>query len=252
MNAEDATDSPQSPTLVAPRDASVVNGREVTFVWEPVAEADVYRLQVAPTARFEDPLLDEEVGEETAVTVGNQFPTDGESFFWRVLAGTEGRWSEDSNVESFLAVTEEEAEKALKQGETSGPVTELARASRRTVTDTAFELEDRFEREKERGVAYEGVAAGQIMGISAAIIAVILVAVAIIFGWFGQVRQETRAEAAQGRDYREIRELREGGEEQLQEYRVVDEGEGVYSIPIDRAMDLIVNEEYQQQQESQQ
>ncbi len=242
MNAEDAPDAPPSPTLVAPRDASVVNGREATFVWEPVAEADVYRLQIAPTARFEDPVLDEEVGEETAVTVGNQLPTGGESFFWRVLAGADGRWSEDPNVESFLAVTEEEAEKALQQDEPSGPVTELARAKRRSVTDTAFELEDRFEREKERGVAYEGVAAGQIMGISAAIIAVILVAVAIIFGWFGQVRQETQAEAAQARDYRE---LREGGEEQLEEYRVVDEEEGVYRIPIDRAMNLVATEEYQ-------
>lgn len=252
MNAEDAHDAPPSPTLVAPRDATVVNGREATFVWEPVEGAESYRLQIARTAQFERPVLDEEVGEETAVTVGNQLPTDGQTFFWRVLAGTEGEWSEDPNVESFLAATEEEAEQALERAKSETvPVTELARASRRKVTETAFELEDRFEREKERGVAYEGVAAGQIMGISAAIIAVILVAVAIIFGWFGQVRQETQAETAQLRDYREIQELR-GDEEVLEEYRVVDDEEGIYRIPIDRAMDLIVTEEYQQQQESQQ
>lgn len=224
-----------------------MNGREVTFVWEPVPEAETYRLQIAPTARFDSPLLDEEVGEETAVTVGNQLPTDGQTLFWRVLAGSKETWGNPSTVESFLAATEEEAEQALQHAEEAGPVTDLARASRRDVTETAFELEDRFEREKERGVAYEGVAAGQILGISAAIIAVILVAVAIIFGWFGQVRQEMQAEAAHARDYQEIRELREGDEDRLHEYQVVDEEEGVYRIPIDRAMDLVATEEYQQQ-----
>lgn len=251
MTAEDTPAALQAPTLVAPRDATIVNGREVTFVWEPVTEAETYRLQIARTARFDTLILDEEVGEETAVTVGNQLPTDGQTFFWHVLAGADGQWSSEASVESFIAATDEEAEQALQPAEKdTGPVTELARASRRTVTEAAFELEDRFEREKERGVAYEGVAASQIMGISGAIIAVILVAVAIIFGWFGQVRQETQAEAALSREYRELREMR-GNEGELQEYRVVDEEAGVYQIPIDRAMDLVATEEYQQQQSQQ-
>lgn len=252
MNAEDAHVAPQAPSLVAPRDATVVNGREATFVWEPVKDAEAYRLQIARTARFENPVLDEEVGDETAVTVGNQLPTDGQTFFWRVLARSGNQWSSGTNVESFLASTEEEAEQARRlAAEDTGPVTSLARASRREITQNVYELEDRFEREKERGVAYEGVAAGQIMGISAAIIAVILVAVAIIFGWFGQVRQEMQAEAAQSRDYREVQDLKGDDPGRLHEYRVVDDEEGVYQIPIDRAMDLIATEEYQQQQQPQ-
>lgn len=242
MNAEDI--HTPSPSLVAPREASVVNGNEVTFVWEEVENADAYRLQVASTTRFETLHLDEEVGQETAVTVGNHFPTDGQTLFWRVLVETDDGWSQGTGVESFIAGEEDELAHAAEEG--TGPVTELARAKRRDeVPRSVFELEDRFEREKERGVAYEGVAARQIMGISAAIIAVILVAVAIIFGWFGQVRQETQAEAALNRNYEEIRQVEVQQAEQLQQYGVGEEG---YQIPIDRAMDLVVTEEYQQQQ----
>lgn len=250
MPTED-TQTLSSPSLVAPRDATVVNGREVTFVWKPVAGADTYRLQVAPTTRFEAPVLDAEVGDETAVTVGNQLPTDGETFFWRVLAGADGEWSAGKDMESFVVGTEEDAEQDLtrRADADAGPVTELARAARSDAPQTVFELEDRFEKEKERGVAYEGVAAGQILGIAAAIIAVILVAVLVILGWFGQVRQDMQAEAANLQDYQELRQAEAEQSERLQGYGVVDEEAGIYHIPIDRAMDLIATEDDQQPQE---
>jgi uncharacterized protein YpmB len=92
------------------------------------------------------------------------------------------------------------------------------------------------------------VAASQIMGISGSIILVILVAVAIIFGWFEQVTQTTASEAADRQRYQQIRQTETEMTQQLQQYGVVDEEEGVYRIPIDRAMDLIATEEYQQRQ----
>lgn len=249
MSAADAhSDPPSPPKLVAPRDAIVVNGGEVTFAWESAREADRYRLQIAKTAQFSELVVDEEVGNETAVTVGNQLPEEGQTFFWRVVAGSYAGWGEPSQVESFVAATEEDAEQDLLSESSSGPVTGLARAAKREVTRQVFEFEDRFEEEKKRGVAYEGIAASQIMSISVAILVVILVAVVVLFGWYWQVAQERRAEASDMGNYQLLQEIQTQQEQALTQYGVVDEGEGVYRIPIDRAMDIVATEEYQRAQ----
>ena len=249
MTAADAhSDPPAAPALVGPLDATVVDGREVTLAWKPSREADRYRLQIAETARFEELILDEEVGDETAVTVGNQLPTDGETFFWRVVAGSYAGWGEPSEVESFIAGTEEESEQDLLQTDEAGPVTGLARAAKREITRRVFAFEDQFEEEKERGVAYEGIAASQIMAIAVSILVVILVAVVVLFGWYGQVTQETQAQADSAQNYEMLQQAEMEAQQELQQYRVVDEEEGVYQIPIDRAMDVIATEEYQRTQ----
>lgn len=249
MNSEDT----QAPSLVAPTDAISVDGSEVTFVWEPVEDAEAYRLQVASTARFQDPVIDVDVGTEAAVTVGNQLPTDGQTLFWRVLVEWDGEEEHTtSSVESFVATTEAEAEHEVPSATAEEePVTDLARAARREATAQPYDFEKQFEKEKERGVAYEGVAASQIMGISGSIILVILVAVIIIFGWFEQVTQNTEATAAEQQTYRQIQQAELEATQQLQQYGVVDEEEGVYRIPIDRAMELMATEEYQQRQQQQ-
>jgi hypothetical protein len=249
MAAADAhSDPPTPPELVAPRDAIVVNGEKVTFAWKPSREADRYRLQIAKTARFDELVVDEEVGNETAVTVGNQLPTDGETYFWRVVAGSYAGWGEPSSGESFVVGTEDEAEQDLLSESSSGPVTGLARADKREVTRHVFEFEDRFEEEKEKGVAYEGIAASQIMAISFAILVVILVAVVILFGWYEQVAQDTQAAATDTENYQLLQETKREAEQTLTQYGVVDEEEGVYRIPIDRAMDVVATEEYQRAQ----
>ncbi|PSQ86728.1 MAG: hypothetical protein BRD30_09440 [Bacteroidetes bacterium QH_2_63_10] len=236
-----------SPSLIAPADAVSVDGSEVTFVWKPAEGAETYLLQVAATARFEDSIVDADVGAETAVTVGNQLPTDGQTFFWRVLAETEDGTQETSSVESFIATTAAEAEHEVPvAAEEEEPVTELARAARHEATTETFDLADQFQKEKERGVAYEGVAASQIMGVSVSIILVVLVAVAILFGWYGQVSQDKKAVAMEQQQYRQIRQAEMEATKKLQQYGVVDKEEDVYRVPIDRAMELIATEEYQQ------
>ena len=249
MAAADAhSDPPSPPTIVGPLDAIVVDGREVTFAWKPAPEADRYRLQVAKTARFEELALDEEVGNETAVTVGNQLPTDGQTFFWRVKAGSYAGWGEPSDVESFIAGTEEESEQDLLTATDDGPVTGLARAAKREVTRRVLSFEDQFEEERERGVAYEGIAANQIMAIAVSILVVIMVAVVVLFGWYGQVTQETKAAAAEEQNYEMLQQAETEAQQALDRYGVVDGEEGVYKIPIDRAMDVIATEEYKQAQ----
>jgi hypothetical protein len=249
MAAADAhSDPPSPPTLAGPLDATVVDGQEVTFAWEPSRTADQYRLQVAETAQFEDLVLDEEVGNETAVTVGNQFPTDGQTYFWRVVAGSYAGWGDPSDVESFVSGTEEEAEQPLLEKEDAGPVTGLARAEKPEVTRSVLSFQDRFEEERERGVAYEGVAASQIISIAVAILAVIMIAVVVIFGWYGQVSQETKAAAADEQSYEMLNQAEREAQQRLVNYDVVDGKEDVYQIPIDTAMTVIANEEYQRTQ----
>jgi hypothetical protein len=87
------------------------------------------------------------------------------------------------------------------------------------------------------------------MGISASIIAVVLVAVAILFGWFGQVSQSAEDVVSQQQQYREIQRAEMEATQQLQQYGVIDEEAGTYRMPIDRAMDLIATEEYQKRQQ---
>jgi hypothetical protein len=243
--ADTHSDPPASPELVAPRDATVVHGQKVTFAWQPSREADRYRFQIAETADFDELLVDEEVGNETAVTVGNQLPTTGETFFWRVIAGSYAGWGAPSAVESFVAGTEEEAEQDLLAPADAGPITGLARAAKREVTRRVFSFEDRVEEEKERGVAYEGIAASQIMAIAVSILVVILVAVVVLFGWYGQVAQDTRARQTNTDNYELLQETRTQQERTLSQYGVIDEEEGVYRIPIDRAMDVVATEEYE-------
>jgi hypothetical protein len=238
-----------APSLAAPTDAVSVDGSEVTFVWNPVEGAEAYHLQVAPTAQFTDPVLETDVGGKAAVTVGNQFPTDGRTFFWRVVAESEAGDTQTSPVESFLATAEAEADAEAPSPDDEEPVTDLARAARREATVDTFDFEDQIEKEKERGVAYEGVAASQIMAISASIIFVVLVAVAILFGWFDQVSQSQQTAAAKQQKYQQIRQAELEAKQQLQRYGVVDQEEGAYRIPIDRAMDIIATEKYRERQQ---
>jgi len=238
-----SSSSPSVPSLVAPSDAVSVHGEEVTFVWRPADDGLQYRLQVAPTAGFQEVLLDASVGEETAVTVGNQLPTDGQTLFWRVVVEPEAESRTTSAVESFVATTAEQADAdALKSGSPS--VAEVGQAAPPPETSPeAFDFEAQFEEEKDRGVAYEGVAATQIIGISGSIILVILVAVAILFGWFAQVTQDERTAVAERQTYDQIQQAELEATRDLQEYGVLDEEEGVYRIPIRRAMDLVAKEQ---------
>jgi hypothetical protein len=237
--------------LLQPLEADVVDGSEVTFEWEPVEGASAYVLQVATAASFDDVVLEETFENATAATIADFFPSDQRTFFWRVLATNDsGGTSPGQNVESFIAASEEDARRhgALPgSDEEMGPVTELVRSAKDDVARRVFSEADRFEREKEVGVAYEGVAAGQIAAIMFSIVLVIAVAATVVFFWVGMAAQETTQGSVDAENYTTLRQARLDAAEQLEQYRVIDEEEGIYQIPIDRAMDIIANEEYQSQ-----
>lgn len=96
------------------------------------------------------------------------------------------------------------------------------------------------------GVEPENVDASPV--IMAAIIGtlVVITIVIMIFQWSKQEFAYARAEATEMTGYPELRENRLNAERQLSQYDVLDAEQGVYRIPIDRAIDLMAQQAYQQ------
>jgi hypothetical protein len=251
VSAPQTKREPSSPVPLSPRDATVVNGNEVTFAWESVSNADEYVIQVASDAKFSDVVMEENVGGQTAVTVADFFPTDERTYFWRVFGVNDSGYSPGERVESFVSATQDEADVHLPTtGEDLGPVTELVRAAG---ADARAELtmsrdEDTFEREVETGVAEEGIPSAQIAAIAVSILVTMLVLASVVFSLVSGTSQEAREAAISADDYTELQETETEAARQLNQYDVVSEEEGVYRIPIERAMDLMADEAYQEQQ----
>mgnify|MGYP006271512679 CR=1 FL=1 len=234
----------RSPTLRAPREADVVNGADVQFAWEPVDEAERYILQVAESARFDTIVLEEDVEDHTAVNVADFFPTDEQTFFWRVLSVSGDQVSKTERVESFVAADAEAAEAYSglpEKEEDLGPAFELVHSATEDVPAKLVSPEAQFEREKEVGVAEEGIATGQIAGIAVSILVVISVAVVVLFAWTNVTRQEIRNTAVSSQEA-VAAETNAEGRRQISEYEAVDGESGTYRVPIDRAIDLVVND----------
>lgn len=101
---------PEPPVLSAPENGSTVSGTQVAFSWQASAGAEDYRLQIDYDDSFSDPYAyDSELGNVTSKTLGN-FPNDGTSFFWRVMAGNASGWSDWTPAASFQNGQEPAAE----------------------------------------------------------------------------------------------------------------------------------------------
>ena len=240
-----------SPRPVSPREAAIVDGREVTFEWRPVDEATAYRLEVASDASFSTVVFDEQVpAGTTALTVADFFPIDEQTYFWRVLTKGEDNWSRGERIESFVSATPEEAAQHIRtpdEDEGYGPVTELVRSASRMVSEQLSDEDDRFEKEREVGVAYEGIPSGQILAVAVSILFAVGIIVIILFQWTNITEAAVRQASAGQSAYEDLRETQLQANQKLTGYEALDDDAGTYRIPIDRAMDLMVNEEYQQE-----
>jgi hypothetical protein len=242
-----------APALVSPKEAHVVDGSAVTFDWTPVAGAADYVLQVAADTQFDQVVFEEGTGDATSLTVYDVFPVDGKSYYWRVIArDSEGVEGTADHVESFVSGTAEAAVAGLERpDERFGPAPALFRSA---AADVAAELggEDAFAAEEAaHGVQHEGVEAGQILGIALAVLAALVVAIIVVFQWTG-IRSQHAAQSMVGAaPYQELREIRTEATRLLGQYDVVEGQPGVYRIPIDRAIDLMATEAYQQREQQQ-
>lgn len=93
-----------------------------------------------------------------------------------------------------------------------------------------------------QGVEPEAIHAGHVMKITA--VTFLLMAIVVVAGFqiaHGAFRESTIA-TTQVTGYPKLRETQEQGLQKISEYGVVSAEAGRYRIPVDRAIDLMVNE----------
>ena len=239
-----------APVLLSPREEHAVSGEDVTFEWEPVEGAQEYRLQVAADTEFETLVLDQSVGTETSLDTSEDFPEDRHTFYWRVLVRGEAGWSGADRIESFLSVTPEQADALLdrpEEEEDLGPGAELFKAAGVEAAAEAGADEDLKEEELAYGVEGEGVEAGQILGFVGVVVVALILIIVVIFLWTGFTQQRVEEIVVSRSEYPELQETEITAAEQLSQYDVLIEEEGVYRIPIERSISLIANEARQEQ-----
>ena len=94
------------------------------------------------------------------------------------------------------------------------------------------------------GVQYEGIGAGPIMGFVFMCVILIGAVVWVGINWAESEVQQAREAAAADLNYPELRQVKTAAARQLNHYDVIDADQGIYRIPIDRAIDLMVREAY--------
>jgi hypothetical protein len=161
--------------------------------------------------------------------------------------GNEHGWSHGEYIESFIAATDEEVRSGLNSpdiDEEFGPVVRMFKGAAAEVAADVTDDEDRLlDEQQEEGVAPEGIEAKQILGFVLAVLVAVAIIVVIIFTYATMVSQQVRVGAQAGGRYFELQDVRERGQAQLDRYEILDEGTGQVRIPIERAMELIVEED---------
>lgn len=102
--------SPYAPRVIAPSLGALVEGSYVSLLWHPVAGATAYWIQIAAEASFKDLRFNNVLGDTTSLTLIDYLPEQGKSFYWRVRSGSGEEWRPWSDVFSFVAVTDDEAQ----------------------------------------------------------------------------------------------------------------------------------------------
>lgn len=97
------------------------------------------------------------------------------------------------------------------------------------------------------GVEKESINVGAVFGIVFGTVVIIVALIAVGFTVTLVTTKDTVAQIAAEADYPEIREIRAAAAARLEQYDVVDAEAATFQIPIDQAINLIVNEEYQNQ-----
>ncbi len=240
-----------SPKLIVPVDRQAAEPGPVTFRWEPVDGATGYELEVARDPQFEDILVQEELDAVTSHTVTGVFEDiENIGLYWRVRSmGEDGPGSYGTPGQFIIATPEAlEAMAAVASRpdaeEEYGPVAELFKGAALEVRAEIGGSEEAQEEADEQGVEHEGIAASQIFALTMVTIILIAVLVVVLFQVYGTSVANLRSELAATAENPVLIDTRMQAERLLTQMGPTDE-EGIYRIPIDRAMDLTV-EAYQQ------
>lgn len=90
----------------------------------------------------------------------------------------------------------------------------------------------------------EGVDTGAILRIVYGLIGILAVIIIFVFGWMNLEFNKAEVAAIAHADYSDLREVRARGAQLLNNPEAIDLDAGTYRIDIDRAMDLMVYEAY--------
>lgn len=244
---ESSPAKPGAPVLRFPQEEAVVLADRLRFVWDPVEGATAYYLEIASDNQFENLVFEKNVGDATNVAIDAEFPADDHTYYWRVFAGNEHGWSHGEYIESFIAATGDEVRAGLNSpdiDEEFGPVVRMFKGAAAEVAADITDDDSRLlEEQQEMGVAPEGIEAKQIMGFVLAVLVAVAIIVVIIFTYATMTAQQVRVGAEASGRYFELDESRERSRAQLDRYEIIDETEGRVRIPIDRAMELMIEEE---------
>ena len=95
------------------------------------------------------------------------------------------------------------------------------------------------------GVQYEGIGVGPVFAFI--FIALILIGGVVwaSIGWFKAEALQAQDAAAANQNYPDLRQVELSAAALLNQYQVVNPAQGTYRIPLDRAIDLVVDESYQ-------
>jgi len=242
--------APEAPVLIEPKEEALVDGTDVTLRWEPIAGAEDYLVEVAADAPFHEVVVQEETT-DTSLTL-DPLPTDGDLYYWRVVTKRGDEWSHGDRIESFVSVTAEQVRDADGDGEAPdrresyGPAVALFSSAGAEAAAEATGDEERLAREREMGVAHEGVEAGQIIGFAGVVVAAIVLIVCVLFFWITSVAQTTREATVDTSVYPELRETETRAAQQLDQYELVSERDSTYRVPIGEAMRIVADEAYDQ------
>jgi hypothetical protein len=239
--------APDAPLLTRPKEESLVDGDDVTLQWEAVEGAEHYLVEVAEDAPFHEVVVQEEV-DGTSLSL-DALPTDDGLYYWRVLTRRGGEWSHGDRIESFVSTSPDQVHagsgEAPDRSESYGPVAELVSFAGTEAAAEATGDEARFAREREMGVAHEGVEAGQIIGLAGVVIVALIIIVCILFFWITSVADDTRDAVTETSVYPELEATETRAAEQLDQYELVSERDSAYRIPIGEAMRIVVDEAYE-------
>lgn len=239
--------APEAPVVIGPKEEALVDGTDVTLRWEGMPGADDYLVEVAEDSHFHEVVVQEEV-EGTELTLP-ELPTDGKLYYWRVITERGVDWSHGDRIESFVSTTPEQVrageDEAPDREEGYGPAAELFSAAGTEAAAEATGSEERFAKEREMGVAHEGVEAGQIMGFAGVVIVAIVLIVCVLFFWVTSVADATQEARTDASIYPELRETEMRAAQQLSQYELVSERDSAYRIPIGEAMRIVADEEYE-------
>ena len=92
---------PHAPILIAPANGLNIGGSSINFEWSASSGANNYRLQISRNNTFTNLFYNQEVGNETNVTVRGFGMQNTLRYWWRVQAGNILGWSGWSNVSTF-------------------------------------------------------------------------------------------------------------------------------------------------------